>query len=132
EAREGHQEQPPHRAARDRPQLVSRRPLPIIYRVLPGPWRVVGEAAPPLSLGGSIWGWEPFLPDPWRTILMLTWFKELLWDKTVARGMLMFGITWMGAYLSTPVGRPNWERVMQALVLATGVGVAATMGGKQQ
>lgn len=63
---------------------------------------------------------------------MLTWFKELLWDKTVARGMLMFGITWMGAYLSTPVGRPNWERVMQALVLATGVGVAATMGGKQQ
>lgn len=63
---------------------------------------------------------------------MLTWLRELLWDKTAARAAIIFAITWAGAYVVQPVGRSEIERAVTALALAAGVSAASASGPRSQ
>lgn len=56
---------------------------------------------------------------------MLTWFKELLWDKTAARTLFLGAIALSGAYYNTPTNRPWHERLAGAAVVAFTTGAAA-------
>lgn len=63
---------------------------------------------------------------------MLTWIKELLWDKTAARAAVLFLLSAAAGYTMQPTGRTEVERAVVALALAAGVGAATATGPKKQ
>ena len=51
---------------------------------------------------------------------MVTWIKELLWDKAEARALMLAAMTGFGVYSQAPVGRSHWDRIIPALIAAIG------------
>lgn len=56
---------------------------------------------------------------------MITWLKELLWDKATFRAALIGALAFGGTYYTAPKERPVPEKMIGAAILTLGVGGAA-------
>ena len=63
---------------------------------------------------------------------MLTWLKELLWDKAQARIAILGLAAGLAMLFAQPKGREWWESAPIALLAALGGGGAAASMGKKE
>lgn len=61
---------------------------------------------------------------------MWTWLKELWLDKSAANILLRGIAVGAGVYLSTPVGRSEWDRIIPGIIAALGVSIPSSKGGQ--